>query len=146
MKMFKKNKKLKEQVKVDTIAGKIAGFFIYVQLLFAQGMEKIFSTMPLKKVKVLFVVFSIVSGGLSIYFFITALAVESTTPFKIDRVYVPPHFDQPGDDMIQNEVTESMYGQLQRYKLYMDSLGQAIRPSLLDSITVLEEIYLQQKK
>lgn len=146
MKMFKKNIKLPEQPVTDTIAGKIAGFFIHLQLLFANGMEKMFSSMPLKKVKVLLVVFCIVSGGSSIYFFITALAVESTTPFKIDRVNVPQHYDRTGDDNIENEVTEGMYLQLQRYKLYMDSLGQPIRPSLLDSITVLEEIYLQQKK
>ena len=146
MKLFKKNKKLSEQVKLDTIAGKIAGFLMYVQLLFAKRMEKIFSSMPLKKVKVLLVVFCIVSGGSSIYFFIRAIAVNSHTAFKIEQVHVPQHYDRTGDDNIENEVTEGMYLQLQRYKLYMDSLGQPIRPSLRDSIALLEEIYLQQKK
>lgn len=141
-----KKKEGKENNMQNKVAIKIAGCFIYLQLLFARGMQTIFSTMPVKKTKISLAVFCIVSGGLSIYFFIRAIAVPSHTTFKIEQVHVPQHFDKTGDAIMESEVTDGMYEQLQRYKLYMDSLGQVIRPSLRDSISLLEEIYLQQQK
>ena len=65
---------------------------------------------------------------------------------KIDNVHVPEHFDKSGDEIMENPVSVEMYQQIQEYKRYMDSLGEPIRPSLLDSIKILEEIYLQQQK
>jgi hypothetical protein len=47
---------------------------------------------------------------------------------------------------MENPVPDEMYQNIQEYKRYMDSLGEPIRPSLLDSIKILEEIYSQQKK
>ena len=102
--------------------------------------------MTIKKVKMWLAAFCIVSGGLSVYFFVNALVSKPKHVFKIDNVHVPEHFDKSGDEIMENPVPDDMYQNIQEYKRYMDSLGEPIRPSLLDSIKILEEIYSQQKK
>lgn len=142
----RKNKEPKETPVQDKVAGKIAGALIKVQTKFSEGMNKLVSTMTTKKVKVWLAAFCLVSGGLSVYFFVNALVRKPKPVFKIDNVHVPAHFDKSGDETMQNLVPDEMYQNIQEYKSYMDSLGEPIRPSLLDSIKILEEIYLQQKK
>lgn len=146
--MFLKRKKKepKETPLQDKVAGKIAGGLIIVQTKFSDGMNKLISTMTIKKVKMWLAAFCIVSGGLSIYFFVNALVSKPKQVFKIDNVHVPEHFDKSGDEIMENPVPDEMYQNIQEYKRYMDSLGEPIRPSLLDSIKILEEIYSQQKK
>ena len=142
----RKKKEVKETPLQDKVAGKIAGGLIKVQTKFSNGMNKIVSTMTTKKVKIWLAVFCIVSGGLSVYFFVNAIVTKPKSVFKIDNVHVPEHFDKSGDEIMENPVSVEMYQQIQEYKRYMDSLGEPIRPSLLDSIKILEEIYLQQQK
>ncbi len=142
----RKKKEVKETPLQDKVAGKIAGGLIKVQTKFGNGMDKIVSTMTTKKVKVWLAVFCIVSGGSSIYFFVNALVTKPKPVFKIDAVHVPKHFDKSGDEVMENPLPDEMYQHIQEYKKYMDSLGEPIRPSLLDSIKILEEIYLQQQK
>lgn len=142
----RKNKEPKETPLQDKVAGKIAGGLIKVQTKFSDGMNKLISTMTIKKVKIWLAAFCIVSGGLSVYFFVNALVSKPKQVFKIDNVHVPEHFDKSGDEIMENPVPDEMYQNIQEYKRYMDSLGEPIRPSLLDSIKILEEIYSQQKK
>lgn len=142
----RKNKEPKETPLQDKVAGKIAGGLIKVQTKFSDGMNKLISTMTIKKVKMWLAAFCIVSGGLSVYFFVNALVSKPKQVFKIDNVHVPEHFDKSGDEIMENPVPDEMYQNIQEYKRYMDSLGEPIRPSLLDSIKILEEIYSQQKK
>lgn len=47
---------------------------------------------------------------------------------------------------MENVMPADIYEQIQDYKKYMDSIGQPIRPGMLDSMRILEEIYLQQQK
>lgn len=142
----RKKKEPKETPLQDKVAGKIAGGLIKVQTKFSDGMNKLISTMTIKKVKMWLAAFCIVSGGLSVYFFVNALVSKPKQVFKIDNVHVPEHFDKSGDEIMENPVPDEMYQNIQEYKRYMDSLGEPIRPSLLDSIKFLEEIYSQQKK
>ena len=142
----RKNKEVKETPLRDKVAGKIAGGLIKVQTKFSDQMNKLVSTMTIKKVKMWLAVFCIISGGLSVYFFVNALVTKPKQAFKIDTVHVPEHFDKSGDEIMENPVPDEMYQNIQEYKRYMDSLGEPIRPSLLDSIKILEEIYLQQQK
>lgn len=142
----RKNKEVKETPLRDKVAGKIAGGLIKVQTKFSDQMNKLVSTMTIKKVKMWLAVFCIISGGLSVYFFVNALVTKPKPAFKIDTVHVPEHFDKSGNEILENPVPDEMYQNIQEYKKYMDSLGDPIRPSLLDSIKILEEIYLQQQK
>lgn len=148
MKMFlRRNKKeIKETPLQDKVAGKIAGGLLTLQTKFSDGMNKMFSNMKVQRIKMWLIVFCFISGGLSIYFFINALVAKPKTGLSIDNVRIPEHFDQSGDEIMENPVTDEMYQYIQDYKKYMDSMGEIIRPSLVDSIKILEEIYLQQQK
>ncbi len=146
--MFWKRKK-KEQTEnplQDKVAGKIAGVFIKTQNGFAKGMNKCFGTMKTKSIKIWLLAFCIVSGGLSIYFFVDAVVSKPKAKFKIDQVRMPQHFDKSGDEVMENVMPDDIYQQIQDYKRYMDSIGEPIRPGLADSMRILEEIYLQQQK
>jgi hypothetical protein len=142
----RKKKETTENPLQDKVAGKIAGGFIWLQTKFSNWMNKIFTGMNRKKLKIILIAFCLVSGGLSIYFFIDALVSKPKAKFKIDQVRMPQHFDRSGDEVMENAMPDDIYQQIQDYKRYMDSIGEPIRPGLADSMRILEEIYLQQKK
>ena len=142
----RKNKETKENPLQDKVAGKIAGGFIWLQTKFSYWMNKIFTRMNRKKLKIILTTFCIVSGGLSLYFFVDAIVSKPKAKFKIDQVRMPQHFDKSGDEVMENVMPADIYEQIQDYKKYMDSIGQPIRPGMLDSIRILEEIYLLQQK
>lgn len=141
-----KRKERKENPLQDKVAGKIAGGFIWLQTKFSDWMNKIFIGMNKKKLKIILAVFCIISGGLSIYFFVDAIVSKPKVKFKIDQVQMPKHFDKSGDEVMENVMPEDIYRQIQDYRHYMDSIGEPIRPGLQDSMRILEEIYLQQQK
>ncbi len=139
--MFKRKKKVvAENVLQDKVASKIAHGLILIQTKVSDRMNKI------KNLKAVLIGFCVLSAGLSIYFFVDALVSKPKATFKIDQVMVPKHFDKSGDEIMESEMPEDIYLQIQDYKKYKDSLGFMIRPGLLDSIKLLEEIYLQQHK
>ncbi len=139
--MFRRKKKVvSENVLQDKVAGKIAGGLILLQTKFSDRMNK------LKNLKGLLIGFCVLSAGLSIYFFVDAIVSKPKARFSIDQVKVPKHFDKSGDEIMESEMPDDIYQQIQDYKNYMDSLGLPIRPGLMDSIRILEEIYLQQHK
>lgn len=144
--MFWKKRKIKEKPVTDKVAGKIASSIIYIQTLFSNCMHKLISRMTIQKVKIWLLVFCVISGGLSIYFIVSAITAKPSTPIKIERVRMPVNLNRSGDEIMQNEMPLDIYQQIQDYKKYMDSLGEPIRKSLLDSMTILEQIYLQQQK
>lgn len=143
----------------DKVAGKIAGAGIRVQAKFAESMNKLFSNISMKKLKMLLLVFCLGCGGYSIYLIANAIfsADKKQPSFKVDQVDVPKHFDRTGDEIIPPEsyVDEETYRQLQGFKRYMDSLKTnksklydsilIARPGLMDSVLVLEQIYNSQK-
>jgi hypothetical protein len=130
----------------DKAAKRIAGFFIKMQLKFCDGMNKAVSGISTRKLKVLLVIFCLLSGGLSIYFIAFAVFGSKQQPIKIDHVKILKHIDQHEDEKNENSIDVEIYRQIQDYKRYMDSTKQLIRPGFLDSMKVLEQIYLSQQK
>ena len=143
--MFRRKKKLMESPVTDKVAGKIAGGIVTIQTLFSKRMNKVAGNMTIQRIKLFLVVFCLTSGGLSIYFIISSLASTTANPMKIERVRMPAHLNKAGDEIMEHSMSPDIYQQLQDYKHYMDSLREPIRPSLLDSIKLLEQIYLQQQ-
>lgn len=137
---------MKDNPVTDKVAGKIAGGIVTIQTLFSKRMNKIVSTMTITNLKVWLISLCIISGGLSIYFIISSLTSTTATSIKIERVRMPAHMNKAGDEIMEHSMTPDIYQQLQDYKHYMDSIGEPIRPTLLDSIKMLEQIYLQQQK
>jgi len=76
-------------------------------------------------------------GSLSVYF----IAFDRKAKIKIDKVQT---VRQPSDNPTHGVDTE-IIERIHAYKKYMDSLGEPVRPSLLDSMNLLEEIYSSQK-
>lgn len=142
----KRKKKAKENPLQDKVAGSIAGGLICLQTKFSNLMSKLFMNMKAKRIKMWLVMFCIISGGLSIYFFISALIAKPKATIKIDKVKMPQHVDQSGVEIKVIPVPDEVFQDIQDYKKYMDSLGEPIRPGLLDSIKIIEEIYVQQQK
>ncbi len=138
--MFFKKRKIKGNPLQDKLAGRIANGLIKLQITFSGYMNK------LKHLKLILVSFCIISGGLSIYFFVDAIVSKPKVKVKIDQVRIPKHFDKSGDEVMESTMPDDIYQQIQAYKRYMDSIGQPIRSGLKDSMRILEEIDLQQQK
>lgn len=139
--MFRRKKKTStENGLQDKVARKIAGGIILLQTIISNRMNS------LKRLKEILISFCILSAGLSVYFFVDAIVTKPKATFKIDQLKMPKHFDQSGDEIMNNEMPDDIYQQIQEYKQYMDSLSLPIRTGLMDSIRILEEIYLQQHK
>lgn len=136
----RKHKESNENPFQDKVAGKIAGGLILLQTKLSDRMNKV------KSLKGILIGFCIVSAALSIYFFVDAIFSKPKATFKIDQVRMPKHFDKSGDEIMENEMPDDIYFQIQDYKKHMDSLGLPIRQGLQDSMKILEEIYLQQHK
>ncbi|MGF2412022.1 MAG: hypothetical protein ACQUYJ_06825 [Ferruginibacter sp.] len=162
MRLFKKQKKKSEAGNAvsDKVAGKIAKAGIFVQSRFANGMNKMFTGMNVKRLKLLLIIFCIGCGGYSIYLFTDAIVSPAATQqtIKIEQAIVPKHFNKTGDEIIaaENIVDEETFGQIQQFKHYLDSLKQnknylydsilTARPFLMDTVLMLEQIYYSQKQ
>jgi len=162
--LFKKKKKeLQSEEKTtmsDKVAGKIAGVGIKAQQLFAEKMNRTFMKTDFKRLKLILIVFCITAGGYSIYLIANSVfsPERKQKAFEIQQMDIPKHFDKTGDETVMPDATvdEQTYLQIQDFRKYMDSLKlnrtneydsilQA-RPGLMDSVQVLEQIYLSQKQ
>ena len=162
--LFKKKKnELQSDEKttmLDKAAGKIAGVGIKAQRLFAERMNKLFMKTDYKRLKLILIFFCVSAGGYSIYLIANSVfsAEQKQQSFEIQQMDIPKHFNKTGDETVIPEATidEQTYLQIQDFRKYMDSLKlnraneydsilQA-RPGLMDSVQVLEQIYLSQKQ
>lgn len=160
--LFKTQKKKEESGNAvsDKVAGKIARAGIFVQSRFANGMNKIFTGMNVKRLKLSLIIFCIGCGGYSIYLFTDAIISPAANQqtIKIEQAVVPKHFNKTGDEIIaaENIVDERTFNQIQQFKHYLDSLKQnksylydsiiTARPFLMDTVLMLEQIYYSQKQ
>ena len=162
--LFKKKKKeLQSEEKTtmaDKVAGKIAGVGIKAQRLFAERMNKLFMKTDFRRLKLILIFFCVSAGGYSIYLIANSVfsAERKQKAFEIQQMDIPRHFNKTGDEAVMPEATvdEQTYLQIQDFRKYMDrlklnrtneydSILQA-RPGLMDSVQVLEQIYLSQKQ
>ena len=162
--LFKKQlKEVQSDVKTavsDKVAGKIASVGIKVQQLFAENMNRIFMKTDFKRLKLILIFFCVSAGGYSIYLIVNSVfsPERNQKALEIQQMDIPKHFNKSGDETIMPEATidEQTYLQIQDFRKYMDSLKlnrtneydsilQA-RPGLMDSVQVLEQIYLSQKQ
>ena len=162
--LFKKKKKeVQSDDKTtvsDKVAGKIAGVGIKAQQLFAEKMNRLFMKTDFKRLKLILIFFCVSAGGYSIYLIANSVfsPERKQIAFEIQQMDIPKHFNKSGDETVMPEaiIDEQTYLQIQDFRKYMDSLKlnrtneydsilQA-RPGLMDSVQVLEQIYLSQKQ
>ena len=157
MKLFKKGKD-KNSLWRDQAACRIACFLIRIQSGFALIMNKQFSGLPTKKIKVFLVLFCFGSGGWSLYYMGSAFfGNHKKSILKTDHVQIPEHYDRSGEEAVHqgNLIDEFTWRDLHAFKNYIDSLKanrpkqydsiNRERPGLVDSLAALEEIYYSQK-
>ena len=162
--LLKKKKKARDEQHKPTIsdkgAGKIAGAGIKMQKLFAQKMNNIFMNIEIKRLKALLVLFCLCAGGYSIYLVADSIIKpdKKQNSLKIQQMDVPKHFDKTGDESLNPEayVDEETFQRIKQFRVYMDSLKRnksseydsilQVRPGLMDSVQMLEEIYNSQKQ
>lgn len=164
MRLFKKKKKEVQSddkaTMSDKVAGTIAGVGIKAQQLFAEKMNRIFMKTDFKRLKLILIVFCISAGGYSMYLIVNSVfsPQRKEKDFEVQQMDIPKHFNKTGDETVMPDATvdEQTYLQIQDFRKYMDSLKlnrineydsilQA-RPGLMDSVQVLEQIYLSQKQ
>lgn len=144
----------------DKLAGKIAGIGLAMQKQFANTMNKAFEQMNHKRLKVWLIIFCVTCGGFSVYLLTNAIISpgHNQRSIKIDPVNVPKHYDNTAEEILttDNVVEEETFSKIQTFKKYMDSLRQmgskeydsilVVRPFLMDTVLMLEQIYYSQKQ
>lgn len=130
--------------KTDKIAARIANFIITIQTKVSNYMNKKLVRMSLKKTKIFLTIFCLFWGGFSLYLVIRAVTDKKPAVLKIDPVNLPHHFNN--EEKKTDQVDRNILRQISDYKRFMDSIHQPIRPGLMDSMTILEKIYLSQQK
>lgn len=156
-----KDKETVDKVTVsDKVAGKIAGLGIKLQQLFAEKMNRIFMKTDFKRLKIILIIFCLCAGGYSIYLIANSVISpdRKQNSFEVQQMDVPKHLDKTGEENLIPEayVDEEIYQQVKEFRNYMDSLKQKrrneydsilqARPGLMDSVQMLEQIYLSQKQ
>jgi hypothetical protein len=154
---FRKHKAVKKGVS-DKAAGKIASGMLRLQATFANKMHRLFRNTSAKRLKILLTIFCIALGGYSIYTIYDSLNTgKPKSNFKIEQIQTSRHIIDAESDYKteKSTVSDKTYWQITRFKHYMDSLKQTngkqydsilhARPGLMDSVRVLEEIYLSEK-
>lgn len=144
----------------DKVAKMIAAAGIKLQKTFSEKMNRLFMKTDYKRFKIVLIFFCISAGGYSIYLVANSIfsPEKSQKGFEIQQMDVPKHFDKTGDENLIPEayVDEEIYQQVKQFRNYMDSLKQKrrneydsilqARPGLMDSVQMLEQIYLSQKQ
>lgn len=162
--LYKRKQKDKDTVdKVtasDKVAEKIVAAGIKLQKLFAEKINRIFMKTDFKRLKIILIIFCIGAGGYSIYLIVNSVISpdRKQNSFDVQQMDVPKHFDKTGDENLIPEayVDEETWQQVKQFRNYMDSLKQKrrneydsilqARPGLMDSVQMLEQIYLSQKQ
>ena len=160
-KQKKKGEESQDKLTVsDQVAGKIAYVGMKMQTHFAKKMNNLFMKVDFKRLKIILVLFCLCAGGYSIYLVANSIISpdKRQNSFEVQQMDVPKHFNKTGDELIAPEafVDEQTYQQIQQFRKYMDSLRNQqaaqydsilqARPGLMDSVQMLEQIYLSQKQ
>jgi hypothetical protein len=143
MSLLKKNMD-KDGVLTDRAANKVAGLLLNVQKKFSFVMNRLVAKISLKRLKILLIIFCLLSGGYSVYIAVHAIMRPAKSIMRMHKIIVPKNVHEAAGGSFG--VSDEMYNNIQNYKRYMDSLGLLIRPGLQDSMKMLEEIYHSQKE
>lgn len=157
--LFRKAKKdVAKHSMSDKAAQSIASVCNYLQRWFAKGMNKSIGSMNTKRLKATVILFALVFGGISLYLIINGITHPAGTMLHVDQVNVPQHFNKAGDEetIDADYVDEETIRNIAAFRQYMDSLKTfkrpeydsiiRARPHLMDSVTILEQVYNLQKQ
>ena len=142
----------------DTAAVRIYRIIHQIQTGFASFMSKKLNHLSAKKRKTFFILFFILLGGLSVNKIALGIISDSAIVniVKIDKINFSIHDSKSSIEGL--EITKRDFQSIALFRHYMDSLSKSLsgkyqydsilqaRPGLMDSVQVLEQLYLSQQK
>ena len=142
----------------DTAAVRIYRIIHQIQTGFASFMSKKLNHLSAKKRKTFFILFFILLGGLSVHQIALGIISDSAIVniVKIDKINFSIHDSKSSIEGL--EITKRDFQSIALFRHYMDSLSKSLsgkyqydsilqaRPGLMDSVQVLEQLYLSQQK
>jgi hypothetical protein len=147
----------------DKAATKVANSLIAAQNWFATTMGNLINSLGIKGKKIFLILFVLIFGSYSLYILLHTFLSSNKNDakgIKPEAISVPSHLNEAGDENTSatTGITEEDLKNITVFKHYMDSLrasssGKYVydsiistRPGLMDSIKLLEQIYLFQQK
>lgn len=140
MKLFRSN--IKNSPLTDVAAGKIAGSILKSQRYFDRLLSGWTKDWGTKKKWVFLAIVCFIFGGLSLNALLRPFHVQRSNGLKPAQI-VTPHLTHPKSNM--RSISDGEFEAVQKYKLDHPDLKKE-RPSLLDSLNLIEKIYHSQKK
>lgn len=161
--IFRKKKRhgaVKENVAQEKLANSIVSACIRLQQRWANFMQRYTERLSRNGKLIALSLFCLIAGSLSIYFIANSLISRRASSFTVTPVAKSPYADKSGDENTKSLeiISKAEYEKIQRFRYYMDSLARSPsgkmlydsillnRPGLMDSILLLEKIYLSQNK
>lgn len=141
----------------DSFARRIAAILLKLQIQFALFMSKVSSAYPARTQKLGLIVLCSLFLSLSSWFIIDAVT-KKIAPKRITVTHIRFIPSIKMQEQPRIVLTQTGYRKLQQFRHYLDSLRHAqsgklmydsivhARPGLLDSIAILENIYLSNLK
>ena len=147
----------------DKAATKVATTLIAAQNWFAVMMGKWINRLSVKGKKTFLILFVLIFGCYSLYILLDTFLSNnknSSKSIKPEAISIPRHLNEAGDENTSagTVITKEDLKSITSFKHYMDSLKTSsrgiyvydsiinARPGLMDSIKLLEQIYLFQQK
>lgn len=156
----KKQKAGEQQDLQDQFLKSILHTCLRWQSRWAEWMQRKAEKLSGKGKLMVLLIFVLLTGSYSIYLIRKSFTKNQTPSFSIISIKRPAHIQETGDEVkLTNAViSKSEYERIHRFSQYMDSLihsftGKvlydsmvALRPGLMDSIQIIENIYQSQIK
>lgn len=156
MSWFKRKVNTRSGVAADKLAGKIAGWILKLQEVFATKLAKYFNRLPASRMKVILVILAALAFSFSICLIVQGIFkdnIQKDVPL-VRQIKLPVLQERSTDNNVG--VRESSLKELELYQHLLDSLSEKTDPedkdaverlaSLADSIRLLKDIYLSQIK
>ncbi len=159
-----RKKKIRNALKENPAQEKIANCIVSVCILFqkkwADLMQHYTERLPRNGKLIMFSLFCIIGGSLSLYLIASSMMHGSASSFTVTQFKATPFAGKSGDENIKADiiVTKIEYKKIQHFRLYMDSLARSPsgkkvydsilinRPGLMDSVLFIENIFQSQNK
>ncbi len=161
--LFRKKKvqvSFKENEEQEKVANSIVPACLRIQKKWADFMQHYTERLSRNGKLIMFCVFCLLGGSLSLYLIASSIMRSSASSFTITHFKATPFKGKSGDENTKALVivTKAEYEKIQHFRFYMDSLASSTsgkkvydsilnqRPGLMDSILLIENIYQSQNK
>ena len=144
----------------ERVANHIVSVCIRLQQKWADFMQHHTERLTRNGKLIILCLFCLTTGSLSLYLIASNVMNRRASSFDMAHLKISPFVGKSGDENTKAVVVISKpeYEKIQRFRMYMDSLARSpfgkkrynnilgLRPGLMDSILLIENIYQSQSK